>query len=77
MSIEDIAIQIVNLTDDDFVTTEAECLNQANYHHPLKLATTATVRKIGQHNLKSLKLLKELQLHLQQAEKITSELPNG
>lgn len=74
MSLEDIAIQIVDLTDEDFVEMEAECLNQTNYHHPLKPETTAKVRKLGQHNLKSLKLMKELQIHLAEAEKMEVEL---
>ena len=74
MSLEDIAIQIIDLTDEDFAAMEAECLNQANYHHPLKPATTAQVRKLGQHNLKSLKMMKELQLHMAAAEKMENEL---
>lgn len=74
MSLEDIAIQIIDLTDEDFVAMESECLNQANYHHPLKPATTAKVRKLGQHNMKTLKLLKELQLHMAEAEKMEVEL---
>ncbi|MGP4950721.1 hypothetical protein ACTXGO_00910 [Psychrobacter sp. T6-1] len=68
MSIEYVAGQIIELTDDDFANAEAECLAQTNYHHPLKPATNAQMRKLGQHNLKSLQLMKELQLHLQQAE---------
>lgn len=74
MSIEDVCGQIIELTDEDFANTEAECLSQANYHHPLKPATNAQMRKLGQHNLKSLKLLKALQLHLQQAEPMEVEL---
>lgn len=74
MSIEDIAVQIIDLTDEDFVVMEAECLNQTNYHHPLKPETTAKVRKLGQHNLKSLKLMKELQIHMAEAEKMEVEL---
>ena len=74
MSLEDIAIQIIDLTDEDFAAMEAECLNQTSYHHPLKPATTAKVRKLGQHNLKSLKLMKALELHLQQAEPMEVEL---
>ena len=38
MSIEDVCGEIIELTDEDFADTEAECLNQANYHHPLKPA---------------------------------------
>lgn len=74
MSIEDVCGQIIELTDEDFVAMEAECLNQTNYHHPLKHATTAKVRKLGQHNMKTLKLLKELQLHMAEAEKMEVEL---
>lgn len=74
MSIEDVCGQVIELTDEEFADTEAECLNQANYHHPLKPATNAKMRKLGQHNLKTLKLLKELQLHLQQAEPMEVEL---
>ena len=60
MSLEDIAIQIIDLTEEDFAAMEAECLNQANYHHPLKPATTAQMRKLGQHNLKSLKMRRKI-----------------
>ena len=74
MSIEDIAIQIVGLKDEDFADEEAECLMQTNYHHALKPATTTAVRKLGQHNLKTLKLLKELQLHLQKTKALVDEL---
>ncbi|WP_413190845.1 hypothetical protein [Psychrobacter sp. AT9] len=74
MSIENVCSEIIELTDEDFADTEAECLNQANYHHPLKPATTAKVRKLGQHNMKTLKLLKELQLHMAEAEKMEVEL---
>lgn len=74
MSLEDIAIKIIDLNDEDFVAMESECLNQANYHHPLKPATTTAVRKLGQHNLKTLKLLKELQLHMAAAEQMEDEL---
>lgn len=74
MSLEDIAIQIIDLTDEDFAAMEAECLNQTSYHHPLKSATTAKVRKLGQHNLKSLKLMKELQIHMTAAEQMENEL---
>lgn len=74
MSIEDVCGQIIELTDEDFGDTEAECLSQTNYHHPLKPATNVQMRELGQHNLKSLKLLKALQLHLQQAEPMEVEL---
>ena len=74
MSLEDIAIQIIDLTDEDFAAMEAECLNQTSYHHPLKHATSAKVRLLGKHNLKTLKLLKELQLHMAEAEKMEVEL---
>lgn len=68
MSIEQVCSQIIDLTDEDYADIEAECLMQTNYHHPLKPATTQQVRKIGQHNLETLKLLKALQVHLKQAE---------
>ena len=74
MSIEKVCGDIIELTDEDFADTEAECLMQVNYHHPLKPATNAQVRKLGQHNMKTLKLLKALQLHLQQAEPMEVEL---
>ncbi|MBZ1392824.1 hypothetical protein [Psychrobacter pacificensis] len=74
MSIEDVCGQIIELTDEDFADTEAECLNQANYHHPLKPATNVKMRKLGQHNLKTLRLLKALQLHLKQTEPEEVEL---
>ncbi|MDO5770228.1 MAG: hypothetical protein Q4P13_12050 [Psychrobacter sp.] len=68
MSIEKVCADIIDLTDEDFIEVEDECLNQTNYHHPLKPGTTRQMRALGQHNLKSLKLLKELQLQLEQAE---------
>ena len=74
MSIENVCGEIIELADEDFAETEAECLNQTNYHHPLKPATTAQMRKLGQHNLKSLKMMKELQLHMAEAEKMEVEL---
>lgn len=74
MSIENVCGQIIELTDEDFAEVEAECLNQTNYHHPLKHATSAQVRLLGQHNLKTLKLLKALQLHLKQTEPMEVEL---
>lgn len=74
MSIENVCGQIIELTDEDFAETEAECLNQTNYHHPLKHATSAQVRLLGKHNLKTLNLLKALQLHLQQTEPMEVEL---
>ncbi len=74
MSIEDVCGQIIELTDEDFANIEAGCLNQTNYHHPLKPATNAQMRQLGQYNLKALKLLKALQLHLQQAEPMEVEL---
>lgn len=74
MSIENVCGEIIELTDEDFANTEAECLDQTNYHHPLKPATNAQMRQLGQHNLKTLKLLKALQLHLQQTEPMEVEL---
>lgn len=68
MSIEQVCADIITLTDENFIEVEAECLNQAHFHHPLRPNTTHKMRQLGQYNLKTLKLLKALQLHLQQVE---------
>lgn len=76
MSIEYVAGQIIELTDEDFAKTELDCLNQINYDHPFNRKTTADTRKLGQHNMKSLKMLKELQLQLTAAEPMEVDLPH-
>lgn len=74
MNIEHVCEHIAKLTDEDFADVEAEALMQTNYHHSMAPTTSAKVRKIGQHNLKSLKMLKELQDHLQQAIQMENDL---
>lgn len=74
MSIETVCAQIIKLSEGDFADAEAEVLMQVNYHHPLKPATTAAVRKLGQHNMKSLRLIKALQNQLQQGAELEVEL---
>lgn len=50
--------------DDQLTDVEQLANHQAAYTHPLKPATQAQQRKLGEHNKKAVKLLRELQEHL-------------
>ncbi|MGP4734361.1 MULTISPECIES: hypothetical protein [unclassified Psychrobacter] len=73
MSIEDVCGEIIELTNEDFVEQEDWYLKQSNSRTPFE-ATNPKVRKLGQHNLKTLKLIKEMQLHLKKTAALESEL---
>ena len=50
--------------DADINSLECDAEEQVAYHHPLKPATTAHQRSLGEYNLEAVKKLRELKAHL-------------
>lgn len=73
MSISDAVEEIINLSSEDFIEEEDWCLKQAGSRAPFA-ANNAKVRQLGQYNLQTLKMLRELQLHLQKTNALVDEL---
>ena len=49
-----------SITDEDFEELQEMAEEQANYIHPLKLATANRIREVGEYNIKVIKTLREL-----------------
>ena len=73
MSISNAVEEIINLSGEDFIEEEDWCLKQAGSRAPFE-TNNPKVRELGQCNLKTLKLLRELQLHLQKSAALEAEL---
>jgi hypothetical protein len=58
--INDICLQISNLTDAELEEVERESRKQISYVHPLKFATAKRINDTGRHNLSVLRNLRRL-----------------
>ena len=59
-TINEICKLVASLTDEDFEELEEMAERQANYVHPLKMATAQRIREAGEYNKKLIPILKEL-----------------
>lgn len=59
-TINEIRKLITSLTDEDFEELQEMAEEQANYVHPLKMATAQRIREAGEYNKKVIPVLKEL-----------------
>lgn len=59
-TINEIRKLVTSLTDEDFEELEEMAERQANYVHPLKMATAQRIREAGEYNKKLIPILKEL-----------------
>lgn len=59
-TINEIRKLATSLTDEDFEELEEMAERQANYVHPLKMATAQRIREAGEYNKKLIPILKEL-----------------
>lgn len=59
-TINEIRKLITSLTDEDFEELQEMAERQANYAHPLKMATAQRIREAGEYNKKVIPVLKEL-----------------
>lgn len=59
-TINEIRKLITSLTDEDFEELQEMAEEQANYIHPLKIATAQRIREAGEYNKKVIPVLKEL-----------------
>lgn len=64
MSINSICKNILKIKEEEFVECEVMAQTQLDYIHPLKMATAAEYHRLGEHNMKAVKLLRELQAHI-------------
>ena len=59
-TINEICRLTTGITDKDFEELEEMAERQANYVHPLKMATAQRIREAGEYNKKVIPVLKEL-----------------
>lgn len=59
-TINEICRLTTGITDKDFEELQEMAEEQANYIHPLKLATANRIREAGEYNKKVIPVLKEL-----------------
>lgn len=52
---------VLKLTDEDFAEMWGIVMQQMEYNHPLKMATTHWQYELSQHNKKVLEILQQLQ----------------
>ena len=59
--IRNISQKVLTITEEEFVELEEIAREQLEYDHPLKSGTAIRQHMLGEHNMKMIKALRELQ----------------
>ena len=70
MKINDICMNVLKLTDDDFKEVENAILSQKIYSHPLKNATVRWQHDLAEHNQRVLDAVRNLKIVIEQGKDI-------
>lgn len=71
--IEEIAMLVMELTEDDFKEAESIITDQKNYINPLKMGTVNWQHALGEHNERIVAKIKELKAEIESGKDIRPE----